>query len=109
MPCAFPNRLLSDQLALQEALLNLVTDPDPQVRMQLAYSLGEWRDPRAGRALADIAIGDADDALMIAAVMSSATFYLVRCWIGFWTAAVLVDPKSRWWKTSCDWSWNRRR
>ena len=29
------------------ALLSLVTDPDAQVRMQLAYTLGEWDSPQA--------------------------------------------------------------
>ena len=58
MPFAFPNRLLSDQPVLQDVLLRLVTDPDPQVRMQLAYSLGAsgmirgpggpWRTSRLG-------------------------------------------------------------
>jgi putative membrane-bound dehydrogenase-like protein len=67
--------LLDDQPALQDALVRLVADPDPQVRMQLAYSLGQWHDARAGKALADIAVHDADDALMMAAVMSSATGY----------------------------------
>ena len=67
--------LLSDHPALQQAVLQLVSDPDPQVRMQLAYSLGEWPVPRAAEGLADIASGDADDALLMAAVMSSATPY----------------------------------
>jgi putative membrane-bound dehydrogenase-like protein len=67
--------LLNDQPAIQEVLVKMVTDPDPQVRMQLAYSLGEWRDPRAGQTLAALAVHDADDSLMIAAVMSSATSY----------------------------------
>ncbi len=67
--------LLDDQRTLQDALLRLVSDPDPQVRMQLAYSLGQWHDARAGHALADIAIDQADDPLMITAVMSSATLF----------------------------------
>jgi putative heme-binding domain-containing protein len=67
--------LLNDQPLLQAALLGLAADPDPQVRMQLAYSLGEWNDPRAGQTLATIAIQDADDPLMMAAVMSSATAF----------------------------------
>ena len=67
--------LLNDQPRLQLALLELAADPDPQVRMQLAYSLGEWNDSRAGQTLATIAIRDADDPLMMAAVMSSATAF----------------------------------
>ena len=78
--------------------------------MQLAYSLGEWRDPRAGQALADIAIGDADDPLMMAAVMSSATSFPARdAAEDPGQQAAHADPKSRWWRTSCDWSWNRSR
>ena len=33
------------------ALLSLVTDPDAQVRMQLAYTLGEWDSSQAGAGL----------------------------------------------------------
>ncbi|MHB8953779.1 MAG: PVC-type heme-binding CxxCH protein [Pirellulaceae bacterium] len=66
---------LSDHPRLQEAVLELAADADPQVRMQVAYSLGEWADPRAGQALAALAIGDAEDPLMMAAVMSSATAF----------------------------------
>ena len=64
--------LLSDHPELASRLSESVTDPDKQVRMQLAYTLGEWNDPRAGLVLAEIAIGDATDPLIIAAVMSSA-------------------------------------
>jgi putative membrane-bound dehydrogenase-like protein len=59
--------------AVGEALLRLVDDPEIRVRCQLAFSLGEWNDPRAGRALARIAMRDADDANVQTAVMSSAT------------------------------------
>jgi putative membrane-bound dehydrogenase-like protein len=52
-------------------LLNLVDDPDPQVRMQLAYTLGQWNDPRAGQALGRLAVKDAGDIYLTAAVMSS--------------------------------------
>ena len=34
----------------------LADDPDPQVQMQLAYSLGEWKDPRAGCLLGKLAV-----------------------------------------------------
>jgi hypothetical protein len=43
---------------LAETLLNMVDDPEIRVRYQLAFSLGEWDDPRAGRALALIALRD---------------------------------------------------
>ena len=62
--------------ALGPAMLELVDDPDAQVRMQLAYSLGAWRDQRAARALGRMAVRATDDPYLTAAVMSSATFAL---------------------------------
>jgi putative membrane-bound dehydrogenase-like protein len=56
---------------LGTALVKLVDDADPQVRMQLAYTLGEWDDPQAGRALGQLAVKDAGDRYLSAAVMSS--------------------------------------
>jgi hypothetical protein len=56
---------------LAEAALKLVQDPDAHVRMQLAYSLGEWPDRAAGEALAAIALADSDSPYITAAVMSS--------------------------------------
>jgi putative heme-binding domain-containing protein len=50
------------------ALLNLVEDPEPRVRQQLAFTLGEWEDPRAAQALVKLA---SDSRLQIA-IMSSA-------------------------------------
>jgi putative membrane-bound dehydrogenase-like protein len=56
---------------LGAGLLKLVDDPDPQVRLQLACTLGEWDDPEAGKALGKIAVRDAGDPYLMAAVMSS--------------------------------------
>ncbi len=67
--------LLDTQPALALQVLQRLDDPDPQVRLQLAYALGEWHDRRAGDALARLAARDAQDPLLIAAVMSSATHY----------------------------------
>jgi putative membrane-bound dehydrogenase-like protein len=58
--------------ALDAAVLWLADDPDIRVRYQLAFSLGEWSDPRAGRALTHIALRDAGNAEVQTAVMSSA-------------------------------------
>jgi len=70
-------RLAESRLAnlpkLAEAALRLAGDPDAHVRMQLAYSLGEWPERRAGETLATIALADATDLYMLAAVMSSAS------------------------------------
>jgi putative membrane-bound dehydrogenase-like protein len=68
-------RLCEGQLAkapeLGAALLELAGDDDAQVRMRLAYTLGEWADPRAGDALGRLALRDAGDRFLVAAVMSS--------------------------------------
>ena len=66
----FAERVLSD---LGVSLLPLVSDGDRQVRKQLAYTLGNWRDPRAGSALGELAVGGDADPYLAAAVLSSAT------------------------------------
>jgi len=52
-------------------LLGRVDDPDPQVRLQLAATLGEWADPRAGAALGEILLAGGD-AWLVGAALSSA-------------------------------------
>ena len=56
----------------------LVDDISPKVRLQLAFSLGEWNEPQAGGALAELAIKDHADEFMVAAVMSSAIPHLEK-------------------------------
>jgi len=56
---------------MEEALVGLVNDPSIRVRYQLAFSLGEWQDPRAGRALAGLATKDRDNEHLLLAVLSS--------------------------------------
>jgi putative membrane-bound dehydrogenase-like protein len=56
---------------LGPALLNLVDDAELPVRLQLAYTLGEWDDPRAGEALGRLAVKNSGDRFITAAVMSS--------------------------------------
>tara|TARA_R110002111_G_scaffold227346_1_gene288832 strand:- start:77839 stop:83043 length:5205 start_codon:yes stop_codon:yes gene_type:complete len=56
---------------LGQQLLQLASDQDPQVQMQLAYSLGEWNDPRAGVALAKMALVFGDDPFLRTAILSS--------------------------------------
>jgi len=53
------------------AVLKLADDSDPHVRMQVAYTLGEWDDPRAGEALGRMAVAAAGDRNLTAAVLSS--------------------------------------
>ena len=59
--------------ALVAGLLARVNDDAVRVRFQLALALGEWDDPRAAKALAALAAGDAAQGDVITAVMSSAT------------------------------------
>jgi putative heme-binding domain-containing protein len=52
-------------------LARLVDDPDANVRLQLACSLGAWDDPAAGALLGRLALKDAGDAYLSAGVFSS--------------------------------------
>ena len=54
------------------AAVKLVEDPDAKVRLQLAFTLGEWKDAAAGDALARLAVKDCAEPFIAAAVMSSA-------------------------------------
>ncbi len=63
---------LNESAELLDAVLALVSDVQPQVRLQLAHSLGECRAPRAADALARLATEAGRDAYLNAAVMSSA-------------------------------------
>lgn len=50
------DRLASPTDATWQGLTNLVADPDPQVRLQLAYTLGEIKQPQAGMTLGRLAV-----------------------------------------------------
>ncbi|MBI3881446.1 MAG: c-type cytochrome [Verrucomicrobia bacterium] len=54
------------------AAVKLTGDSNLKVRLQLAFSLGEWKDPRAGEALGRLAVANHADRFITAAVMSSA-------------------------------------
>ncbi|MFL5240768.1 MAG: PVC-type heme-binding CxxCH protein [Gemmataceae bacterium] len=62
---------LAQSPELGDDLVKLAADADPQVRLQLAYTLGEWNAPDAGRALGELAVREAGDHYISAAVMSS--------------------------------------
>jgi putative membrane-bound dehydrogenase-like protein len=68
-------RLCAPQLAkspdVAAALAQRLYDDDPQVHLQLAYTLGEWDDVRAGRWLGWLATKYEKDRFVTAAVMSS--------------------------------------
>ncbi len=68
--------LLAGSPALGEALLPLVKDPALRVRHQLAFTLGEWDSPKAGRALGELAVNNANDPHLQTAVMTSAARHL---------------------------------
>jgi putative heme-binding domain-containing protein len=53
------------------AVLALADDSDPQVQLQVAYSLGQWPDARAAKALARLAVTHQSDRFLRAAVLSS--------------------------------------
>jgi putative membrane-bound dehydrogenase-like protein len=61
---------LHDDAILQKVVA-LAGDPNPRVRMQVAYSLGETKDPRAVDAIARIARRDGGDPWIRMAVLSS--------------------------------------
>lgn len=58
------------------AAAKLANDPDAKVRLQLAFTLGEWKSPVAGQALGQLASAHAADGFMRAAVFSSAVPHL---------------------------------
>ena len=59
-----------DDAVVAEAA-KLTDDTNAKVRLQLALSLGEWKQPAAGSALAKLALKDADNAVMRGAIVSS--------------------------------------
>jgi putative membrane-bound dehydrogenase-like protein len=64
-------RRLAKSPELGEELLKRIGDEDAHVRLQLAYTLGEWDDAHAGDALGQLALRDADDRFLTSAIMSS--------------------------------------
>lgn len=63
--------MVANSPEIQRAWMKLADDP--AVRYQLALSLGEWNDPRAGQLLGKIARESLEDIWIRAAVLSSAT------------------------------------
>jgi putative membrane-bound dehydrogenase-like protein len=78
--------------ALAAALDRLGDDVDPQVRFQLALSLSQWDDPRAGAVLARVARRDASDPWTRAAVLSSAPAHLVPLLTALFAGAADEPP-----------------
>jgi putative heme-binding domain-containing protein len=63
--------LLKDTSKLLSACLRLADDADPQVRQQLAYTLGECHDEQSATTLAKLLIDNAPERLIVAAAISS--------------------------------------
>lgn len=55
---------------------SLAADPDAKVRLQLAFTLGQWSEPAAGQTLAALLNEQTDDPFLTAAVLSSALPHL---------------------------------
>lgn len=70
--------LLNSHPPLGEKLVALAIHADARVRQQIAYSLGEWNNPRAAEGLARLAVKSTNDPLLRSAVLSSATKYADR-------------------------------
>lgn len=62
---------LNREPVLGTALLALVNDTDPDEQLQLAYTLGEWNDPRAADALTTLGLRHGNDPYLSAAILSS--------------------------------------
>jgi putative membrane-bound dehydrogenase-like protein len=58
---------------LGKRMAELIGDEDPQVRLQVACTLGEWNDPRAGGCIARLALSNQQEPYIFAAAMSSIT------------------------------------
>jgi putative membrane-bound dehydrogenase-like protein len=63
--------LLASDADLGPLVLRRAEDADAQVRLQAAYTLGEWHDPRAAAALAQLALARNADSFLRSAVLSS--------------------------------------
>ncbi|MEE2947723.1 MAG: PVC-type heme-binding CxxCH protein [Verrucomicrobiota bacterium] len=69
---------LKDQAdVLAHSLEQSLSDPAPRVRIQLAFSLGEWKSPIAGKLLGRLAMHSSGDLDLQTAIMSSATGHSV--------------------------------
>ncbi|HZW33309.1 MAG TPA: PVC-type heme-binding CxxCH protein, partial [Isosphaeraceae bacterium] len=62
-----------DRVPIQQRMEEMVDDPDPMVRYQLAFSLGALPGPKAAPALAALAKRDGADRWMRVALLSSVT------------------------------------
>ncbi len=71
-------RLAGDDPLLLAEMVRLTGDSDAQVRLQLAFSLGETTDDRAGQGLVQLATQPNTEPFMTAALVSSATPHVAQ-------------------------------
>lgn len=81
--------------AVVRAAAELADDPDPKVRLQLACSLGEWKQDAAGDALVKLAEKDRDDPMMRGAIISSLLPHLSKMAVKLHEVPALMDPLLR--------------
>lgn len=74
--------LLATAPSVVDAVLALASDEDPQVELQLAYTLGELDDPRASEVLAELALRRSAEPTILAGVWSSASAENVGLLVG---------------------------
>ena len=79
--------------SLDAAVRGLANDADPQVRVQVAASLGESADPASGRVLAEMLLADRDDPYLVATVLSSATRHPAAVAAGVLVADPPAEPR----------------
>ncbi|MCB9940075.1 MAG: c-type cytochrome [Planctomycetaceae bacterium] len=63
-------RSINSSEQLVRSIRELAADGDMQVRLQAAYTLGEWDDPQSGGELAQMAMSNRDDRYIVAAALS---------------------------------------
>ncbi len=79
-----------------EAVLGLVDDPDPEVRLALAIAMGDRADVGAGRALARLALRDGDNPWSRAAILSSARPHAGAILAGLFEGSGAEGPPAAW-------------
>jgi len=89
-------RFLNNDPDVRDAVFKRLDDADEAVRLQLAYSLGECRDRRAGEVLLKLALKNSEQRYLVAAVISSVHEDNIGVVLtGVLSAASSYDPESK--------------
>jgi putative membrane-bound dehydrogenase-like protein len=86
--------LLKDSAEVARAVLASADDVDPHVRLQVALTLGNWADPKAGEALAKIIRADPNDPWIRAAALSSAVPHVGTMLLGLFQPGRQSPPQA---------------